>query len=284
VADETVKNLAAHEQDAQKFFNQGIIPYNDLLKAKVALANARQEYERSLALISQSESALNLLLNMDVNKRIKGEDDPNLPSQSFVLPDLFTDALNQRPEINLVNLALQSFDQTIRLTQSDYYPHIAAIGRYEQNGNDIYASDNDYANQYNASISVLASWTFFEWGKTPSKIAMYRHQKSALAEQLHATENAVLAEVKNAFINLDVSKKNIQTALESLDHAKENWRITDLQFKQHIATTTDILDARTFLTQAETNYYIALYGYKISLAELERAIGKDIVPGSSGIF
>ena len=91
----------------------------------------------------------------------------------------------------------------------------------------------------------------------------------------------VSAEVTNdEIIQLSLAQA-IEAALESLDLAKENWRITDLQFKQNIATTTDILDARTFLTQAEINDYIALYGYKISLAELERAIGKDIVTGSS---
>lgn len=44
---------------------------------------------------------------------------------------------------------------------------------------------------------------------------------------------------------------------------------------------TEVLDAGTFLTRAETNYYGALYGYMISLAELERAVGrgKDAVYG-----
>ncbi|MCD4778353.1 MAG: hypothetical protein K8R12_05220 [Desulfobacterales bacterium] len=43
-----------------------------------------------------------------------------------------------------------------------------------------------------------------------------------------------------------------------------------------MTTSTEVLDARTFLTRAETNYYSALYGYMISLAELERAVGRMI--------
>jgi len=80
--------------------------------------------------------------------------------------------------------------------------------------------------------------------------------------------------VKSAFVNLKVAEKNIQTAKESLTHAKENLRITNLQYQQQITTSTEVLDARTFLTQAETNYYSALYGYMMSMAELERAIGR----------
>jgi len=67
---------------------------------------------------------------------------------------------------------------------------------------------------------------------------------------------------------------HIQTAQKSLVQAKENWRITNLQYQQQMTTSTEVLDARTFLTQAETNYYGALYGYMISLAELERAVGE----------
>ena len=81
-------------------------------------------------------------------------------------------------------------------------------------------------------------------------------------------------ETKNAFLNLMVAKKNINTSKVSLSQAKENWRITNLQYKQQIATSTDVLDARTFLTSAETNYYSALYGHMISLAELQRAVGE----------
>jgi len=50
--------------------------------------------------------------------------------------------------------------------------------------------------------------------------------------------------------------------------------MTKLQFKQQVATSTDVLDARTSHSQAESNYLQALYGYMIAIAELERAVGR----------
>ncbi|WP_027359690.1 TolC family protein [Desulforegula conservatrix] len=49
VADEAVENLKAHESDAAKYYAQGVIPLNDLLKTKVELANAIQEKEKAEA-------------------------------------------------------------------------------------------------------------------------------------------------------------------------------------------------------------------------------------------
>ncbi len=71
-----------------------------------------------------------------------------------------------------------------------------------------------------------------------------------------------------------VTVKNIDTAQKALAQARENWRITDLQYKEQAATSTDVLDARTFLTQADTNYYRAVYGYLDAVAGLDRTTGK----------
>ena len=87
-------------------------------------------------------------------------------------------------------------------------------------------------------------------------------------------KDSILLEVTDAFQRLEVSEKNIQTAMEALVQAKENFRLTNLQYRDGITTSTEVLDARTFLTQAEMNHHNTIYGYRIAEAELKRAVGK----------
>jgi len=47
-----------------------------------------------------------------------------------------------------------------------------------------------------------------------------------------------------------------------------------LRYKENLTTSTEVLDARTYLTQAEVNYYDALYSYITAKAKLEYAIGE----------
>lgn len=47
VSEESVKSLEKHENDAGKFYAQGMIPYSDLLKAQVGLASARHNLENA---------------------------------------------------------------------------------------------------------------------------------------------------------------------------------------------------------------------------------------------
>ncbi len=274
VAEDAVDNLKSHERDAQNYYKQGMIPYNDLLKSQVALANVVQQREKAKAGVLMATAALNTLLDYDVNQETQIAE-PSFPlPASLQMEDLFHEAMENRPELKLLNLAVKNIDQGIRLVKSAWYPKVGIAGFYEQTGDNPAATENDFGSTYMSAMILKADWVLFEGGKTRADVARYKHEKKAVMKRYESAENAVKLDVKNAFSNLEVSDKNIVTSRESLIQAKENWRITNLQYQEQIATSTDVLDARTFLSQAETNYYSALYGYMIALSDLERALGK----------
>lgn len=276
VAEETVENLEAHLRDAEKFFKYGVIPYNDLLQSRVALANAVQHREKANSNLEMAVSTLNAHLRMGINRPTRVVDVMEVFPSAYSLEQLTAAALQNRPELKALYIALQNADHAVRLAKSSYYPEVALIGNYERMGNNTAASSNDYGNDHNASVTLQAKWRFFEWGKTGAEVKKYFHEKTSVQEQLKRVEDGVSLEVKNAFLNQEVAKKNIKTAEESLGQAKENFRLTDLQYREQMATTSDVLEARTILSQAQTNYYSALYGYLISEAELERVVGGNL--------
>ncbi len=282
VSNEEVKNLESHVNDAQHLYEQGMIPYNDLLRSKVALANAVQNRVKAETNIEMAVSSLNTLLRIGINKETEVEDILNIVPLPYNLENLIDEALRRRPELDALRIAVENADNAVRLARSSYYPEVAMVGSYEQKGDNPEANNNDYSNSYNTSVTMQARWRFFEWGKTRADVRKYIHEKLSLVERLKGVEDDIRLEVKNSLLNLQVSKRNIRTGEESLTQAKENWRITNLQYQQQMTTSTEVLDARTFLTQAETNYYGALYGYMISEAELERAVGKISRKGAKG--
>ena len=273
VADEAVNQLESHVRDAEKFYEQGMIPYNDLLRSKVALADALQNRVRAESNVEMAISAFNTLLQIDLNRKTNVEDILGITPFPYDLDTLINEAMEKRPELRTLRFAIKNSGYAVTLAQSSYYPEVGLVGSYEQNGDNPSATENDFGNSHNASVTLQARWTFFEWGKTRAEVNKYRRNKSSLVEKTKGIEDSIKLEVKSAFLDLKVAEKNIQTAKKSLVQAEENWRITNLQYQQQMITSTEVLDARTFLTQAETNYYGALYGYMIALAELERAAG-----------
>ena len=277
VSNDEVETLTSHRDEATQFYEQGLIPKNDLLKSEVSLSSSIQERERARATVSSSMALINMLLATDLNRNIGVVDIDDVSDYNkFQYEDLVAEAINKRPEIALLRSSKKKIEFNEILAKSKYYPNITAVGRYERNGDSLSLSDNDYENESNSSLSIQAEWTFFEWGKTRADVSKSSYDKRAAKEAIRNIENSISLEVKNALLNLNVAERNIKTAHESLAQAKENWRITKAQYAEQVATSTDVLDARTFLSRADTNYYKARYGYMIYLAELDRAAGRRL--------
>ena len=275
VAKEEVEALTSHRDEARQFYEQGLIPQNDLLKSEVALSSAIQRKETADAATKNAMALVNMLMNADLNRPVSIVDiDAALIQKKYDYLSLSKAAKKNRPELIALKQSLEKADIGKTLARSGYYPEIAMIGQYERNGDTPSMSENDYSNETNTSLTLQAKWTFFEWGKTKAEVYKANHEKRALKDAIKNVENVVCLEVNSALLNLNVSGKNIRTAKNSLEQAKENWRITKAQYAEQIATSADVLDARTFLTGADSNYYGALYGYMISLADLDRSVGQ----------
>ncbi|SFM66472.1 TolC family protein [Thermodesulforhabdus norvegica] len=274
VAGDEVSALKAHEKDAERFYEQGLIPHNDLLKSRVARAQSEQKLEVARSNLEIARAALNSLLQRDLLDPLHVEDIRGVPEESFTLEGLFSEALEKRPEVKLLKLAVHKTDLAADLAKSEYYPKVYAVAQYAQEGEGLLASSNDYQNDHNFAVGVNITWNFFEWGKTYAEVNKWLREKKALEYSLEEAIKNIKLQVKDAYEKLLVARKNIITAESALEQARENFRITNLQYQQNVTTSTEVLDARTFLTQAEVNYYNALYGYHIARAELERAVGR----------
>ena len=278
VRKQSIQAIQAQEADAQKYFDQELIPLNDLLRAQVALANSLQEKEQAAAQLQMARVSFNLLVGAPTNAPVLLMDAGPGRHEIKDLPELVTAALASRPVLTTGRLGLETLEKAVKAAQSGYYPQVSAFAAYEQDGNNPEANHNDYANRYNSKAGLQVQWDVFEWGKTRSQVTKNRLGLKAAEQRVMALEDKVRLEVESAYRDLEVANRNIGTAEQALDQARENWRITRLQYQEQMATSTEVLDAQAYLSQADSNYYLALYGYLIALAELERAVGVDAIP------
>jgi outer membrane protein TolC len=99
-------------------------------------------------------------------------------------------------------------------------------------------------------------------------MAQSRYRRSELLDTINL-------QVKQAYLRTKEAEQNIATVEQAVEQAKENLRITEEQYKEQVATQTDVLVAQTLLTQTETNFTNALFDFKIAKAFLLRAIGQE---------
>lgn len=278
VAEESVESLRTHENDAKKFYSQGMIPYSDVLKAQVGLASATHNLENARS--EEETITLNFLAVLNLpqfsenQKQYVLEDLSSLPEK----PDWFvydeSAAFESRPEMKILKLQSARLDHQTRLAESSFYPKVYLMGKYEQNGKDAGTTEHEYRNRFNSSIRLQAEWTVFEGGRSLKEKNALIYQKKAVAQKITGLENRIRVDLKESVSRHRVAEANYRTALSALDQARENWRITNLQFSQQMATASDVLDARLFLSRTETDYYRSLYGCHLAMAAYARATGK----------
>jgi len=272
--------LEAHVADARQFYDQGIVAYNDLLQSQVALADVVRKRTLAEAGLEMAGAALNTVIGRDLETPVALVPVDVLPAAPAPLPALLDTAQSHRPELRFLELSLAKLNAGTRLAASAYYPAVALVGRYEQDGDDFRATDNNFRNSHNTTVALQAEWTFFEWGKTGAEVAKLRRDYEALAARADGVRDSIRLEVKNARVNLAVSLANIHTARTALVQADENLRITRLRFQQQVASSTEVLDATTAQSQAQTNLHAARYSAWKAEAELARAIGVEAETGN----
>lgn len=275
VAGKTVSDLTQHEADTVALYQQGIVAYNDLLQARVALAQARRLEEGARRDLEIAKAQLNLLMNHDIEENFEVEKvKVELDDSGHELQPLYEEALSRRPEIKHLEVKLEEAGMAVTMVKGEFYPTVSLVGSYQQIGDNFGGKRNHYMNSDTATVGIMADWTFFEWGKTRAQAQARQHQQQALKKQLEAVANRIRLEVKIAVSDLKLARVNTRTAEAAVEQAEENYRMTNLQYKQQIANSTTLLDAATFLERSRNNYYDSLYGYLMARAELDRALGR----------
>ena len=123
----------------------------------------------------------------------------------------------------------------------------------------------------------MLSYNLFAGFSDEAEIAQAKANVRSLKYDLNELQNDLTTELKKLFVDYDISLANVEVARDDIAYAEENLRITEERYKEQVSTTTDVLVAQTLLTETMTNYYNALYDFKIAKAVLYRAMGQEIL-------
>ncbi len=273
VAHDNTVSLEVQEKNAEASYKNGLAARNDVLKAEVALAEAVQRERSTVKQLVILRSNLNQLMDLDLQQKV---DLAGMEEKTYRVPDLpqlYSDAEEKRPEYLAVKTSIQQAEYSRTAARSGYYPHVSAFAQYYREGEDFLADTNPYANNENASVGIRVDWNLFEGGKTRASELEWDYRLRGIEQRRDDLLQRIRLQVENAFEQLRLAKSNIDTSRVAVKQAEESERITTLQYKEQVAIFLEVLNAQVFLAQARADFYQAVYGYEIAMAELERAIG-----------
>ena len=270
---QAVGMLTAHRDVAQNFYQVGLIPKNDLLQAEVELANGKQALVRAQNAVELAKARLNTVLKRELLLPVEVVDvlDYKPLNQSF--QDCLEIARQHRPELKISALKAEQAGYMVRAAQSEFFPSVSLVGNYARFGDSPSVSGTEYKHMESWQVMAVASWNFWEWGKTKFRVDAGRAMENQAIDQTKELNDQIALEIKNAYLLLQEAESQIAVSQKVIDQAEENFRISEARYKERVARSTEVLDAQTLLTRAKSEYANALADYNISYARLQRAMG-----------
>ncbi|NOZ64436.1 MAG: TolC family protein, partial [Caldiserica bacterium] len=251
---------------------EGMVAEVDVLRAKVALANANQQLINAENGLKFARAYFNNLLNRDLGEEVKLKDMLEFEDNTGNLSTYITEAYKNRPEIKEMKNRLRMAEEKVKIARASFFPQVALTGSWDKKKGAEIPIDK-WKESWSAVISV--SMDIWDWGENKKEFEKAKSQMEQLKNSFSLLKNQIELEVRQAYLNLLSARQRIKVQEEAVKEAEKNFKDTSARFKEGMATNTDVLDARTLLTRAEIDYYRALYGYQIAKAGLERAVGNS---------
>lgn len=272
-ARQSVEMLAAHRDVAENFYRVGLIPKNDLLQAEVELANGKQSLVKAQNAVELAKSRFNTVLKRELLSPTEVVDmlDYKPLNQSF--EDCLGIARRERPELKISALRAEQAGRLVRVAQSEYFPSINLVGQYARFGDTASLSGTEFRDRETWQIMAVASWNFWEWGKTKYRVDAGRASENQALDQTKELNDQIALEIKNAYLVSQEAESQIAVSQKVIEQAEENFRISEARYKERVARSTEVIDAQTLLTRAKSEYANALADYNIAFVRLQRAMG-----------
>jgi len=272
VATSSISQLDEQHQVTEARVKAGAATTADLLRVEVAAANAKQQRIAAETQEQIAYSALLLAMGFDA------EDGDVVLLEPVALEKAAASGLSEReaqaqaavgrPEVERARLEQSAAEHQATAKLFALLPEANLQAAYLH----VYGQ-GPFAPPDSLYVGFKASWPIWEWGASWYQRQAAARNADAAAQARAEQVRTVKAEASSRHAALRSSKAAVEVSRTAIASAEEAWRVTQALVKAGAATTTDLLDAQSALTQAKLNLVRATYQQAVAGVALTRALG-----------
>lgn len=279
---EAVDILERQLNDERGRFNAGQVPQVNVQRVEVNVANERPGFFQAQSDVAQGYLALAQAMGVAYPPgavrppfRIRGslEQVPNPPPLDVALHR----AEVQRPELAARRLDVDNANRQIIVEKAGTRPRVDGFAGYDLFSEPNTLSTRDSYNGY--TVGLNATWQVFDGGATLGRVRAARARVLAAAEQLRQERNVVRAEVRLAYESINLARQTLRAVEGNVALARESLGLINTNVGVGLASQLELLQSRLDLTRSQNTRVGALFGLRVALARLDRAMGETAPSG-----
>lgn len=264
----------------QSLFSNGKITEDLVLRAKAELLDVEQQQRDAMNLASQAQSYFNFLLNRELRLAIEPSSPPaNVTAADAALEQLWSSALDRRPEIAQVEQLRRASEEQVRIARKQKWPTLSLGLDGGTQGEDYRFGDG-----YNfGTASLIFTWRIFDGGGDTARVHQARVAEKQFVLRQEEIAQQIRLEVQQAYDRLMTARDSLATAAARVDAARAAFRIASRKRDEGVISQVEFIDARSALTGAELNHNVTRFNVLARRAELEYATSAGDIPLDPGV-
>lgn len=277
VIDANIDRVSQLEKTVGSQYELGLARKIDLDRVRVNRSNLQAQREELLSAISQQQNLLKYYMGMPVTEPI------SIPETSLDELEATVQGQVLETEVNVSRLSpylvLKKQEELLdfqrRANIAEYYPNLSFGANYIYNtqSNSFNLYTNNALNYDMSAINLTLRIPIFDGGARKSRVSQSGIDVEKVRIDLENTSNALQMAFQNARMQMKNSLTTIATQNENKILAEEVYTSTQNNYRNGLATLTDLLNAEIELVSAQNSYNQALLNYKVAEIELIKSQG-----------
>ncbi|WP_238989370.1 TolC family protein [Mucilaginibacter terrigena] len=274
VVDQNLSTIDAQIKQSQRFFEQGLVTKNDVLRFQLQRSNIELngiDLENNRRIINYN---MDILLGLPEGTELNIAQITEADRSAMPLTTYLDSAMSNRPEFKQLDLRTQVADLNIKSIKANTSPSLSASGSAYYVG----VSANPLPKSGNfitpISIGLTLGWDFGSLWTNKNKVNEAKLQREEVIINRGITTDNVKNEVNQSYQNYKAALDKIALLQTSINQATENNRILESKYRSNISSATDRADAQTLLYQAEINLELAKADAGLAYYTLLKSTGK----------
>jgi outer membrane protein TolC len=250
---------------------EGKAPRADYLREEAELAKARIQLNERYRDFNSAILNLKVAMAINLGSQIGLKDSLEYVEITGDASKFLEEAARNRPEITKSANKVAEMKARKQIAWSKYSPQVSLYGL----GSNIKGSspDGNANGRWGGFVGIVGGVTLFDSG---SRVNELRAASAAVKEAelgQKATELRVAQEVTQAWIDLDLARRNVTLANDQVKSAEEDHRLFHTRYEIGKSIALEQFDAAVKMFQARLILQEAIYKYRLAQSRLVFASG-----------
>jgi outer membrane protein len=268
VADETVKDRRLVSDQVTELQKNKLKSGLDVSFANVNLAQAQLLLVQAQNDLQASYAELSAALGFADQRTFQLAEQPLPPTPPSDLSVLISEAMRNRPEIISQQLDVSSAQSYATAERDLWLPTISAVGTA---GLTPYRVD-ELGSRY-AAAGFNVNLPIFNGRQFNALHAEAQAEAGARQQYLRDLQNAVVREVRKAWLNANSGYQRLALTQQLLDEANQALDLAQQRYKLGLSSIIELSQAQLNATQAQISQASAKYDYAAQLSALNYQVG-----------